>query len=203
MTSLGISELIQLIVILCLCGLCALLARQMMVLQERIAPMGALALNRRLAGGDAAPSLSLTTLSGGILRVGGSTADTPSPTCHLLFFMSPFCSISRSLFPVLKSIQQSERTWLCIILATDGDDIALHQKFVRRHQLERFPYVMSEALGRTYGISRVPYGVLIGKDGIIIGLGIVNSREHLESLLEAKRLGIPTVQAYLNAGSDQ
>ena len=57
--------------------------------------------------------------------------------------------------------------------------------------------MVSEVLGRRYGVSKLPYGVLIDKKGSISGLGIVNSREHLESLIEAHVMGKPTIQDYL------
>ena len=52
--------------------------------------------------------------------------------------------------------------------------------------------------------SKLPYAVLINPKGLVSGAGLVNSREHLESLIEAQNLGIPSVQAYLeqlNSGS--
>jgi hypothetical protein len=39
--------------------------------------------------------------------------------------------------------------------------------------------------------------VLIDGDGVIRAKGLVNTREHLESLLEAKERGVESVQAYL------
>ena len=52
-------------------------------------------------------------------------------------------------------------------------------------------------LGKSYGVSKLPYAVLIKHDNSIASLGIVNSREHLESLFEAEALGIASIQDYL------
>lgn len=199
MVSLGISVWVQCVVVAGLAVLCVALARQVARLQQMIAPMGALALNRRLAGGDPAPTLSLQTLSGETLAIGSPPAEDRPQGCHLIFFLSPFCSVSRTLLPVLKSIRQRERRWLTVILASDGDDLDSHSRFIDRHQLAGFSYVVSEAFGRAYGIGRVPYAVLVDERGFVAGLGIVNSREHLESLLEARRLERPSLQAYLRA----
>ena len=68
--------------------------------------------------------------------------------------------------------------------------------------LELFDYVISEVVGRSYGVGKLPYGVLIDDRGIVASLGIVNSREHLESLFEAKALGVASIQEYLNSDSD-
>jgi len=39
--------------------------------------------------------------------------------------------------------------------------------------------------------------VLIGDDGTVLSKGLVNSREHLESLVTAHEMGVVSVQDYL------
>ena len=46
-------------------------------------------------------------------------------------------------------------------------------------------------------MSRLPYAVLIDERGIIRAKGMINTREHLESLFNAKELGVGSVQDYL------
>jgi len=48
-----------------------------------------------------------------------------------------------------------------------------------------------------YQINRLPYAVLLDDLGVVLARGIVNSREHLESLFEAKKLGVASLQEYL------
>jgi methylamine dehydrogenase accessory protein MauD len=103
------------------------------------------------------------------------------------------------LVPVLKSIRQRERSWLAVLLASDGGELASHRQFLQEQGLEEFHYVVSEVLGVTYGVGRLPYAVLIDEQGIVSALGLVNSREQLESLFEAKRLRTPTIQDFLAA----
>ena len=57
---------------------------------------------------------------------------------------------------------------------------------------------MSEALGRSFGVSKLPYAVLIDEAGRLASLGLVNSREHLESLFEAKERGVASIQDFLS-----
>jgi methylamine dehydrogenase accessory protein MauD len=191
-----VSQIALWIVVLALCVLCLALTRQIGLLHERIRPMGAMALNRRLAGGSVAPVLSVQTLAGETLEVGSVPSATKASRSRLIFFLSPVCPVCKTLLPVLKSIRQRERSWLSVLLASDGGELSSHQRFVQEHALEEFPYVVSEALGLSYGISRVPYGVLIDEQGLISALGVVNSREQLESLFEAQRLRLPTLQDY-------
>ena len=57
--------------------------------------------------------------------------------------------------------------------------------------------VISELLGKTYGIAKLPYGIIVCEKGMIVSLGVVNSREHLDSLFEAKESKIASIQDYL------
>ena len=195
-TGLVVSQGLLWFVVVVLALVCLALARQVGVLYERIAPAGALAMNKRLSGGDMAPSTHVVDIAGQPLSIGRANV---RGECQLLFFLSPTCPVCKTLLPILKSMQRSERKSLSIVLASDGDDIKTHQAFIEKHGLEGFNYVISEPLGIAYGVSKLPYGVLIDQAGIISALGIINSREHLESLLEAKQLGQPTIQNYLES----
>lgn len=201
MTEFNVSQAVMWIVVTGLCAVCTALARQIGVLHERIAPLGAMTLNHRIAGGDSAPQLTVRTLTGANLTV-GVPAVAPAPhKSQLLFFLAPACPVCKTLLPVLKSVQQRERAWLDVVLVSDGEEVTSHQKFVERYHLTEFAYVLSQTLGMALGVSRVPYGVLIDEHGVITALGLVNTREHLESLFEAKRLEKSTLQAYLRAGT--
>ena len=73
------------------------------------------------------------------------------------------------------------------------------ERLVREHKLEGFPYVVSPVVGMTYQVGKLPYAVLIDELGIVRAKGLVNSREHLESLLVAKETGYASIQAWLDA----
>ena len=167
------------------------LARQVGVLYERVAPAGALMINQQLNVGDAAPVIAVQDLRGKRLDVG--RVDVGS---QLLFFLAPDCPICKSLIPVLKSVGRAEKG-VEIILLSDGETPLEHERYVESQDLQQFSYVLSEPVGRAYGVSKLPYAVLINQSGEITSLGIVNSREHLESLFEAQRLGVASIQDYL------
>lgn len=170
-----------------------LLARQIGVLHERIAPAGALSMNQKLKVGDQAPEISVTTLSNGIEKVGGSLRNKS----QLLFFLSPDCPICNELTPALKSASKSEANWLDVMLASDGEN-QNHAGYIASKGLKDFPYAVSELLGKTFGVAKLPYAVLIDEQGRIASLGIVNSREHLDSLFEAKEKKVASIQDYMN-----
>lgn len=172
------------------------LTRQIGVLYERVAPAGALMMNQALSVDDAAPRLAVQTLDGSSLDIGPSSAGGTLDRPQLLFFLAPDCPICKSLLPVIKSIAKRERE-VDVVLASDGDDVSEHQRYVQSQDLQSFPYVLSELLGKSFGVSKLPYAVLIRANGTIGSLGIVNSREHMESLFEAEALGIASLQDYL------
>ena len=73
--------------------------------------------------------------------------------------------------------------------------------FIRRENLDEFPYLLSAEVGMAYQIGKLPYGVLIDAQGKVAAHGLINTREHLESLFEAKQLGFSSVQQFHAAHS--
>ena len=194
MNALIVSNIVLWFVVLAL--LIALLAviRQLGVLHERIAPTGALMLAKGLKVGEVAPQVSVHDLEGAPRNIGQPS----NGRATLLMFVSPTCPVCKSLLPVIKSSLTAERDWLDIVLASDGD-LNSQREFVRSQKLGGIPYIVSTPLGITYQVSRLPFAVLIDAQGILRARGIVNSREHLESIFEAKRLGFGTIQAYFES----
>ena len=62
---------------------------------------------------------------------------------------------------------------------------------------------MSELLGKNFGIAKLPYAVLIDQHGKIASMGIINSREHIDSLFEAKEHQVASIQDYMANQSNQ
>ena len=197
MTALAVSNVVLWVLVLVLSAVVLALTRQLGVLHQRIAPAGALMLNRGLTVGEPAPVLELADLDGRALRVGVARDDGRST---LLLFVSPTCPVCKTLLPAVKSSRRDERSWMDVILASDGD-AAEQREFVRAQGLEEIPYVVSAALGLAYQVSRLPFAALLDEQGVLRARGLVNSREHLESLFEAKRLGVASLQEYFSGAA--
>jgi methylamine dehydrogenase accessory protein MauD len=195
MTALAISNVVLWIVVICLVFVLLALTRQLGVLHERIAPAGALMINRGPAIGEAVAPIDVVDLQGRELRIGSTSGDGRST---LVLFLSPTCPVCKTLLPVLRSSRNQERDWLDVVLASDGEP-AQHRQFVLDHQLADFPYVLSPALGLSYQVNRLPFAALIDQAGVLRARGLVNSREHLESLFEAQRLGVASLQEYFSS----
>lgn len=171
------------------------LARQIGVLHRRLGPAGALMLSSSIKVGEKVPELPLKTLDGADLVIGRPDA---SGRATLIMFVAPDCPVCARLIPVIKAIARSEERLLQIVFASDGDLQAQH-RYRTEKALQDFPYVLSAELGMRFEIGKLPYAVLLDKDGVAAGQGLVNSREHIESLFEAQRMKVPSIQSYLES----
>jgi methylamine dehydrogenase accessory protein MauD len=186
-----VSNILLWVAVLALLATVLALARQIGILYERIAPMGALMMDSGPGVGQPAPVFQLPALGGGAVQVGGSAQRNT-----LLFFLSPTCPVCKKLLPILKSMQKEEAQTTQIVLASDGE-LPQHEAFRQRAALEGFPYVLSAELGMSFRVSKLPYAVLLDTQGLVRAKGLVNSREQLESLLAAQELGVASVQEFL------
>lgn len=184
---------IQLILTLGLAVLVFGLARQVGMLHERVAPMGAMTSDRGPGVGEPAPSLRVDTLAGSPLEIGGPGAGGRS---RLLLFVSPTCPICKKLLPIARSFAAAER--LEVVLVGDGE-IAEQRAMIEQYALGDLAYVNSPQVGMAFHVGKLPYAVLIDADGVVRAKGLVNNREHLESLIVAEETGFGTIQSYLAA----
>ncbi|MBR7916728.1 methylamine dehydrogenase accessory protein MauD [Burkholderia vietnamiensis] len=197
-TALTVSTALLWIVVLALGAIVFALVRQIGILYERIMPAGALMIDKGPAVGAIAPAFELTDIRGSRVKVGGIDA---AGHATLLFFLSPTCPVCKKLLPLLPSLQSSEATPVNVVLASDGD-LDEHTRFARKHDLGRFPYVLSQELGLAYQIGKLPYAVLLDDTGTVRAKGLVNTREHLESLFEAKERGVASLQQFVHGAPD-
>lgn len=187
-----VSQILLWVLVLGLSLAVAALARQIGVLHERIAPVGALATGRGPEIGDAAPRLIGKLLDGGSLDIGEPLA--AEARLRLLMFVSASCPVCKKLIPLAKGFAKSER--VDVIFVGDAEP-AEQRQFVAKHALQGFPFINGPEVGMTFRVERLPYAVLIDQSGRVAAKGLVNSREHLESLVTAHETGFASIQDYL------
>lgn len=166
------------------------LARQIGVLHTRLAPAGALMTTAGPKVGQPAPILSVPDLKGDSITIGG-VRKLP----QLVLFVSPTCPICKELVPTAKSMAKSEK--LSLVFGSDGGQVKKHSDYVSKMKLEAYPYIVSLELGMKFEVGKLPYAVLIDEQGVLRSKGLVNSREHLESLVDSMRSGYESIQDYL------
>lgn len=169
------------------------LVRQIGVLHERVAPMGALVTDRGPEVGEMAPRITVNDIHGRPVEFGVPQAQG---RMRLLLFVSPTCPVCKKLLPIAKSFAAGER--LDVVLVGDGE-ISEQRRMIEEHALEALTYVNSPQVGMAFQVGKLPYAVLIDEEGVLRAKGLVNSREHLESLVIAKETGYGSIQAYLKA----
>jgi methylamine dehydrogenase accessory protein MauD len=192
-TTLAVSNTMLWILVLVLAMMVYALVRQIGVLYGRVAPAGALMSGSGLKTGEEIPVLDLETLDGSAIRIGGKHSGGKST---LLFFLSPTCPVCKTLIPILAAMRKTEAAWLNIIFASDGDEKE-HRAWLQKSKLESWPYILSERLGRTMQVAKLPFAALIDENGILCARGLVNTREHIESLFEAREQGVASIQEYM------
>jgi methylamine dehydrogenase accessory protein MauD len=191
LTALIISQVFSWIVILALGIALLALARQVGVLHVRVAPAGALLTGKGPVVGEPAPVLDVTTMDGAPLSIGKALA---KGRMQLLLFVSPHCPLCKDLIPIAKNFARAEKLDIVFV----GDDAAEEQRaMIARLDMGGLPFVNGPLVGRTFHVDRLPHAALIGDSGTLLSKGLVNSREHLESLVTAHEMGVVSVQDYL------
>jgi methylamine dehydrogenase accessory protein MauD len=190
-----VSNALLWIAVIALAAVVVALARQIGVLHERVAPAGALLLRGGPEVGARAPTFSGTDVFGRPVRIGG-VDDAGRST--LLLFVAPACPVCKTLLPLAKSIAAREDPRVRVVLASDGPPDE-QRRFAESNDLAALPYVVSAELGLAHGVGRLPHAVLIDEVGVVRAKGLVSSREHLESLFEARALGVASIQEFLAA----
>lgn len=194
-----ISNVILWIVVVVLTTLLFAITRQVGILHERVAPAGALQPTSGPKIGEITEEIKATSLQGESIRLGGSRQEEQA---SFILFISPTCPVCKELVPTAKSLAKAELNDIKLFFASDGENAEQHENYIRDLGIENYPYLVSEALGIYYQVSKLPFAVLIDGDGILRSKGLVNTREHLESLIESMTTGIATVQEYVESKSE-
>jgi methylamine dehydrogenase accessory protein MauD len=195
--TLVISNILLWVLVIVLAVVVLALARQVGVLHERVAPAGALMPTNGPKVGELTETAVLPNLNGGEVTVGGARNDGLTT---LVLWISPTCPVCKSLVPTARSMARDER--LRLVFASDGDKPEQHQSYISDLGIGSYPYVISQSFGMSYAVSKLPFAALIAADGTLKSKGLVNTREHLESLVESMESGINTLQDYVRLVDD-
>jgi methylamine dehydrogenase accessory protein MauD len=171
------------------------LSRQVGVLFERVAPMGALVTDAGPAVGEAVTELPAARhpVRGGAPSAGrGARHAAVLPVAHLPGVQEAAAGA--------EGAGARRKPPAAVVLASDGEPPSTCASSSSKG-LQAMPYVLSTELGMGYRVSRLPYAVLLDRQGVVAAKGLVNSREQLDSLLNAHDMGTPTIQQYLDGNA--
>ncbi|MFC0502048.1 thioredoxin domain-containing protein [Asaia krungthepensis] len=177
MTLLLISTLL-LAALCCVLTLAVLvLARQIGVLHERIAPIGQQPVLAGLQAGQALPRVTARTLDDTRFSMGGRHDRGRS---SLILFVSPDCPVCKRVLPIVQA--QAAIHDLDLVLAGEGDVTALHA-MASTIRLGATPFVTSQELLLLLQIGRLPTLVTLNPDGVITARDVANTRQQVEALI--------------------
>ena len=193
-----ISSISQWVIILIVRVMLFALTRQVGILHERVAPAGALQPTSGPKVGEITEKIRVTSLDGNEFDIGGSG---DGQNIKFILFISPTCPVCKELVPTAIALIGSEAQRMELFFASDGENMQQHKSYVTDLEITDYPYFVSERLGLAYQVSKLPFAVLIDGDGVLRSKGLVNTREHMESLIEAMDTGVATVQEYVGLQS--
>ena len=193
MTPVTITLILLWVVVICLSAAVLALARQVGVLHERVAPAGALVSAAGPGVGEPSPKIEVHALAGNAVTVGGKLAPG---NALLMLFVSQTCPICKKLIPIALDFAKSER--LQVLFVGDAE-LSEQQTLIGQFGIAAERFVNGPEVGMTFRVDKLPYAVLLDDSGVISAKGLVNSREHFESLIIAKETGYASIQSYLKA----
>jgi methylamine dehydrogenase accessory protein MauD len=120
-----------------------------------------------------------------------------------LLFISPHCTACAWLLPSAKRFfkeiaVQTEGAW---VLLGGSEESQLH--YAKENGLLAHPVLAESRIPPSWRAGGGPFGLWVDATGRVRTKGMVNSREHLESLRYAVEVGHPSVESYLSALSEE
>ncbi len=195
-TALIASNLLLWLLVILLLVIVFALARQIGVLHERVAPVGALMPMNGPKIGERVEPITVQALDGSVITIGQGMEHKT-----LIYFLSPGCPVCKSLLPVVQEIEKQE-SGIRVRYASDGETPSAHERYADEHGIPPNHYVLSRELGISLGVNKLPFAALINTDGVLRARGLVNNREHLESLLAADEMDVSSLQEYLGLSEE-
>src|SRR5262249_56942728 len=110
---------------------------------------------------------------------------------------SPRCHVDKTRCPLLRRAAGKDCGGPDVVLGSDGAR-SEHEAFVATERLGGFPYALTTALGVAHQVGKLPFAVLLGADGVVRAKGLVNTREHPESLVAGSERRGGAVQGCLH-----
>jgi methylamine dehydrogenase accessory protein MauD len=148
--------------------------------------------------GSAVESWEGTDLLGQPVRVA-----FPRDRGLFLLFISPHCTACASLLPSARRFfneiaDHAQGIWVMLV---GGAEVQI--RYAREQGLAPHPVVAEKQLPLSWRAGGGPYALWIDGGGRVTAKGMVNSREHLESLRNAAELGHPTADSFLAAQTEE
>jgi methylamine dehydrogenase accessory protein MauD len=188
----SVSQLLLWIVILALAVAIVALARQIGVLHERLPPVGALLNQEGPMIGQMAPRLRLVTTNQREIELGNARAESRP---LLLLFVSVSCPVCKRILPWSAQFSRAENVDLVLLAELHSPEAETQFRDLVGAGADLVGGASEAAI--VFRVGKLPFAVMIDAAGLVAAKGLVNSREHLESLIISTEIGFPSLQHYL------
>jgi len=116
-----------------------------------------------------------------------------------LLYVSPHCSLCSGLLPSAKRFfkeiaAEADGVWVMVLGSREAQIF-----YARENELTRYPVAAEEQMPARMRVEGAPFGLWINAQGQVKAKGMVDRREHLESLRHAARIGHPSIESYVAA----
>lgn len=167
-------------------------------LSKRLPPSGARMIDPGPDLGQSLPAWRGTDLLGRDLAW-----EFPRERGVFLLYVSPHCSTCAQLAPAAKRFfkeigDEAEGVWVLTI----GSE-QVHHDYIRKRGLDRHPVVAEESLPEELRLGGAPFAIWADAEGVVRAKGMVNTREHLESLRAAAAGGHDSIESYLEQEAER
>lgn len=184
-SSLFVGSYIALWGVVVLLGLAILvMTRQIALLHSRILPAGAKA-------GKAGPKVGEKIEPFHGEDIYSNSVSVPAQEkATLLLFISDGCSVCEQIAPALNALARQEKDWVEVVLASFNGDAPGNRAYAQKIGVAHFPFFVSRDFAYNNAVFTAPYALMIDREGTLRSKGVVNNREHLDSLLNVLDLGV-------------
>jgi len=174
------------------------LARLVGRLSKRMPPVGARVINPGPEIGTFVENWEAEDLTG---RAVGYVF--PREKGVLVIYVSPHCTVCSSLLPSAKRFFKevahlADGAWVMVM-----GNPETQLDYARRNALLSQPVFTEESLPASWRVEGAPFAMWISAEGEVKTKGMVNHREHLESLKNAVVSGHPSIESYLGAVAEK
>jgi methylamine dehydrogenase accessory protein MauD len=193
-----ISHVILWIVVLLEGALILAMARLLGRINRRMPPVGARMI-------DPGPEIGAATPEWEAVDYFGKTVDARFPRNRgfLFLYISPHCSVCAALVPSARRIfreveNEVEGVWVMVSGSRER-----RLEYAAKSQLGSHAVFGQEDLPAALRLEGAPFALWVAADGTVRAKGMVNHREHLESLVTAAATGYATVESELADWADE
>jgi methylamine dehydrogenase accessory protein MauD len=113
-----------------------------------------------------------------------------------LVFVSPGCPACEGLFPGLRRFRADHQSEVEIILISSTESKEHNRVLSESGDLKRMPILVLPQLIPALNIGTTPYAIWVDQEGTVRAKGMTANLEHLESLWNARQLGVASINEY-------